>query len=155
MQAGPISRFRACCTVHAPSGYAVKSSYEPTNATDGRSATAAPIMPRPRQCVTFAASVATMLRPNGQRASAGTLTPRCAESSIAIELVQMNPSTVNRIRRPVQPDSLCARTRALTCSYDTTAATVAALTTTSAVDHLMTRSVAFITHRRRPARTPP
>jgi hypothetical protein len=74
-----------------------------------------------------------------------------AESSIAIELVQMSPSSVKRDQAPPP----CARTRALTRSYDITAATAAALATNIAVDHLMTRSVAFITHGRRPARTPP
>src|ERR1700719_3167228 len=56
----------------------------------------------------------------------------------------MSPSTVRGISRPVQPDSPCARTRALACSYDTTEATAATPTTASAVEHLMIRSAAII-----------
>jgi hypothetical protein len=48
-----------------------------------------------------------------------------------------------------------ARSAALACSYDTAAATVATPGTASAVDHLMTRSAAFTTHHRRPARIRP
>ena len=62
---------------------------------------------------------------------------------------------VRGIKRPVQPDSPCARTERLACPYDTTAAIAATPSTASAVDHLMTRSAAFTTHHRRPARTLP
>jgi len=64
----------------------VKSSYDPTSATAGHAATAAPMMPWPRPWATFAASVATMPRPSNHRASAGTRASRRTESSITIEL---------------------------------------------------------------------
>src|ERR1700728_3035524 len=67
----------------------------------------------------------------------------------------MSPSTVRGIKRPVQPDSPCARTSALACSYDTTAAIPATPSTASAVDHLTARSAAFTTHHHQPAETPP
>jgi hypothetical protein len=51
--------------------------------------------------------------------------------------------------------SSCSRTKALVCSYVTTAATATTSSTASAVDPRITRSIACITHRRRPARTPP
>jgi hypothetical protein len=64
----------------------MSSSYNPTSATVGYAATATPVRPCPRPCTTLAASVATMPRPSSHRASAGTGTFRCAESSITIEL---------------------------------------------------------------------
>jgi hypothetical protein len=64
----------------------MSSSYEPTNATVGHAATAAPIRPCPRPWATFAAGVAVMPRPSSHRASAGTGTFRRAQSSMTIEL---------------------------------------------------------------------
>jgi hypothetical protein len=64
----------------------MRSSYEPTSATAGHAATAAPIRPCPRPWATLAASVAAMPRPSSHRASAGTGTLRRAESSITMDL---------------------------------------------------------------------
>ena len=85
MDAPPCGRV-AAIGVCVPRMIIIKSSYDPTSATAGPAATAAPIMPWPRPWATFAASVATMPRPRSHRASAGTRTPRRAESSITIEL---------------------------------------------------------------------
>ena len=64
----------------------MRSSYEPTSATAGHAATAAPIRPWPKPWATLAASVAAMPSPRSHRASAGTGVLRRAESSITIEL---------------------------------------------------------------------
>jgi hypothetical protein len=64
----------------------IRSSYDPTSATAGHAATAAPTGPLLRPCATFAVSVAMMPMPRSQRASAGNGTSRRAESSITMEL---------------------------------------------------------------------
>jgi hypothetical protein len=64
----------------------MRSSYEPTSATAGHAATAAPMGPCPSPWATLAASVAAMPNPRSHRASTGTGFLRRAESSITIEL---------------------------------------------------------------------
>jgi hypothetical protein len=64
----------------------MSSSYEPTSATAGHAATAAPIRPCPSPWAMFAVSVAVMPTPSSQRARAGTGALRRAQSSITIEL---------------------------------------------------------------------
>ena len=64
----------------------MRSSYEPTRATAGHAATAAPIRPWPTPWAMLAARVAAMPRPRSHRANAGTGVLRRAESSITIEL---------------------------------------------------------------------
>jgi len=64
----------------------MSSSYEPTNATAGHAAAAAPIRPCPRPWARFAVSVAVIPMPRSHRAKAGTGALRRAQSSITIEL---------------------------------------------------------------------
>jgi hypothetical protein len=62
----------------------MRSSYEPTSATVGHAATAAPIRPWPKPWATCATSVAMMPSPGSHRANAGTDVLRRAESSITV-----------------------------------------------------------------------
>ena len=64
----------------------ISSSYDPTSATAGHAATAAPVRPWPRPCAAFAAGVAPIPSPSSHLAGAGTGTFRRAESSSTIEL---------------------------------------------------------------------
>ena len=74
----------------------ISSSSDPTSATAGHAATAAPTASWPGPCATLAAGVAAMPTPSSHRAIDGTGTFRRAESSINIELGQISPSTVKR-----------------------------------------------------------
>jgi hypothetical protein len=89
--APPWGRGTAVC-FGAPRMIIIRSSYDPTSATAGHAATAAPIMPWPRPWATFAGSIAIMPKPSSHRASEGTRTRHRAESA--------SPSNSHRSARP-------------------------------------------------------
>ena len=82
----------------------MNSSYDPTRATAGHAATAAPTGLWPSPCATFAASVAAMPRPGSRRASAGTRASRRAESSCRSHLPIER--TFTSVREALPPSSI-------------------------------------------------
>ena len=73
----------------------MSNSQEPTSATAGHAATAAPTGPCPSPWATLAASVPAMPRPSSHRASTGTDVSRAASNTI--EPAQISPSTLSGI----------------------------------------------------------
>jgi hypothetical protein len=133
----------------------MSNSYEPTSATAGHAATAAPTGPWPKPWVTLAARVAETPNPSSLRASAGT--GREGARDIEHHHRARVDEAVHRERDQtgspaclsVRPDQIAGM---LVARHRRDSADPR---TASAVDHRMTRSVAFITHHHQAARTPP